>query len=39
MKDERMPLVTDYKHVKETYREAAELGVGLPVFCAGRYAR
>ena len=29
-----MPLVTEYNHVKETYREAAELGIGLPVFCA-----
>lgn len=29
-----MPLVTDYNHVKETYQEASELGVGLPVFCA-----
>ena len=29
-----MPLVTDYSHVKETYQEAAELGVGLPVYCA-----
>jgi len=29
-----MPLVTDYKQVKETYQQAAELGVGLPVFCA-----
>lgn len=28
-----MPLVTDYRHVKEIYQEAAELGVGLPVFC------
>ena len=28
-----MPLVTDYNQVKDTYREAAELGVGLPVFC------
>jgi fructose/tagatose bisphosphate aldolase len=29
-----MPLVTDCRQVKEIYREAAELGVGLPVFCA-----
>jgi fructose/tagatose bisphosphate aldolase len=29
-----MPLVTDYKHVKEVYAEAAERGVALPVFCA-----
>ena len=29
-----MPLVTDYTHVKEVYQEAAELGVGLPVYCA-----
>ncbi len=29
-----MPLVTDYQHVKETYQQAAELGVALPVFCA-----
>lgn len=29
-----MPLVTDYQAVKEVYQEAAELGVGLPVFCA-----
>ena len=29
-----MPLVTDYRHVMEIYNEAAELGVGLPVFCA-----
>ena len=29
-----MPLVTDYQHVKEVYREATELGVALPVFCA-----
>lgn len=28
-----MPLVTDYHAVKEVYREAAELGVALPVFC------
>lgn len=28
-----MPLVTDCRRVKETYQEAAELGVGLPVFC------
>ena len=29
-----MPLITDYQAVKDVYREAAELGVGLPVFCA-----
>ncbi len=29
-----MPLVTDYNHVKDIYRQAAELKVGLPVFCA-----
>ena len=29
-----MPLITDCQHVKEIYREAAELGIGLPVFCA-----
>ena len=29
-----MPLVTDYSHAKETYQEASELGVGLPVYCA-----
>ncbi len=29
-----MPLITDYQQVKDTYREAAEMGVGLPVFCA-----
>ena len=29
-----MPLVNDYNEVKEVYKEAAELGVGLPVFCA-----
>jgi len=29
-----MPLVNSYQHVKDVYREAAELGVGLPVFCA-----
>jgi fructose/tagatose bisphosphate aldolase len=28
-----MPLITDYRQVKETYAEAAELGIGLPVFC------
>ncbi len=28
-----MPLITDYQQVKEMYQEAAELGVGLPVFC------
>jgi fructose-bisphosphate aldolase class II len=29
-----MPLINNYKHVKEIYQQAAELGVGLPVFCA-----
>jgi len=29
-----MPLITDYHQVKETYREAAELGAALPTFCA-----
>jgi len=29
-----MPLITDYNAVKDIYSEAAELGVGLPVFCA-----
>ncbi len=29
-----MPLVTEYNAVKDIYQEAAELGVGLPVFCA-----
>lgn len=29
-----MPLVADYQQVKEAYAEAAEIGVGLPVFCA-----
>lgn len=28
-----MPLVSDYRQVKEIYREAAERRVGLPVFC------
>lgn len=28
-----MPVIRDYQAVKETYQEAAELGVGLPVFC------
>ena len=28
-----MPIIRDYQAVKETYQEAAELGVGLPVFC------
>ena len=28
-----MPLVTDYQQVRDTYQEATELGVGLPVFC------
>ena len=29
-----MPLVTDYQEVRDTYREAAERGIGLPVYCA-----
>ena len=29
-----MPLVTDYQQVKDTYQEASERGVGLPVFNA-----
>ena len=29
-----MPLITDYQAVLDVYSEAAELGVGLPVFCA-----
>lgn len=29
-----MPLVTDYTQVKEIYQQAAEMGIGLPVFCA-----
>jgi fructose-bisphosphate aldolase class II len=29
-----MPLIADYAAVKEIYQQAAELGVGLPVFCA-----
>ena len=29
-----MPLVTDYQQVKDIYQETAEMGVGLPVFCA-----
>lgn len=28
-----MPLVSDYRQVKEIYQEAAERRVGLPVFC------
>jgi len=28
-----MPLVNDYKQVKEIYREAAEKEIGLPLFC------
>jgi fructose-bisphosphate aldolase class II len=28
-----MPLITDYHQVKDTYQQAAELGVALPVFC------
>lgn len=29
-----MPLISDYKQVKEIYEGAVELGIGLPVFCA-----
>jgi fructose/tagatose bisphosphate aldolase len=29
-----VPLITDYIQVNDIYREAAELGVALPVFCA-----
>ncbi len=29
-----MPLITDCQQVKDVYREATELGVGLPVFCS-----
>ncbi|MDY6912940.1 MAG: class II fructose-bisphosphate aldolase [Planctomycetota bacterium] len=29
-----MPLVTDYHAVKEIYQEAAERGIGLPLFCS-----
>ncbi|MBI3947401.1 MAG: class II fructose-bisphosphate aldolase [Armatimonadetes bacterium] len=29
-----MPLINDYQQVKDIYREAAGLGVALPVFCA-----
>jgi len=29
-----MPLITDYKRVKEIYKNAAELGIALPAFCA-----
>ena len=29
-----MPLVTDFNAVMDVYSEAAELGVGLPVYCA-----
>lgn len=29
-----MPIISDYSHVKEIYRQAAGLGAGLPVFCA-----
>lgn len=29
-----MPLVTDYQAVWDTYHEAAEMGIGLPCFCA-----
>lgn len=28
-----MPLITEYHEVKDTYQEAVELGVALPVFC------
>ena len=28
-----MPLVTDYNAVRDIYAQAAELGIGLPVFC------
>ena len=28
-----MPLITDYKAVKDIYAQAAQLGVALPVFC------
>ncbi len=29
-----MPLITDYQAVKDVYREATELGAGLPVYCS-----
>ncbi len=29
-----MPVVADYRAVLDVYRDAAERGVGLPVFCA-----
>lgn len=29
-----MPIINDYRAVRDTYQQAAELGVGLPVFCA-----
>ena len=29
-----MPIINNYFQVKEIYQQAAELGVGLPVFCA-----
>ena len=29
-----MPLITDYKSVKEIYKNAAEHKVALPAFCA-----
>ena len=29
-----MPIISDYRQVKDIYREASELGIGLPVFCA-----
>ena len=28
-----MPLVTEYNAVKDIYQEAAERGIGLPLFC------
>ena len=28
-----MPLITDYKSVKEIYKNATEHGVALPAFC------
>jgi len=29
-----MPLITDYKRVKEIYKNAAELEIALPAFCS-----
>ena len=29
-----MPLITEYIKVKDIYREAADLGIAIPVFCA-----